>query len=236
MPAGLTAPELLAALAAAVAFWFVVLPRTGWSTVLLLAFLGAVVVGKVFPALYPRPGGSPRLDFLGQMMWFRMGVLAFVSFGEMRSARLGFLPEGREWLTGMKWFVLFLPVAWACNGVLGFVHYRAPVLPGWQAAALAAGTFAGVLWVVALGEEFFFRGVLQPLMTKWMGAAGGLAVTSLLFGSVHLWFRQFPNWRMAILASLAGVFYGLAFRERGGVRAAMVTHALVVTVWRTFFA
>jgi membrane protease YdiL (CAAX protease family) len=225
----------LAALAAVVAFWFVILPRQGWSTVLLLAFLGAVVEWKLFPALYPRPSAALRVDFLGQMMWFRLGILSFVSFAEMRSIRLGFLPDRGEWLTGAKWFVLFLPVAWVANWLIGFAHYRPSILPEWQAAALAVGTFAGVLWVVALGEEFFFRGVLQPLMTKWMGSAGGLVLTSLLFGSVHLWFRQFPNWRMAALAALAGVFYGLAFREAGGIRAAMVTHALVVTTWRTFF-
>ena len=56
------------------------------------------------------------------------------------------------------------------------------------------------------------------------------------FGSVHLWFKPFPNWRFAIMAALAGVFYGLAFQKEKSVRASAVTHALTVTVWRLFVA
>jgi hypothetical protein len=32
------------------------------------------------------------------------------------------------------------------------------------------------------------------------------------------------------------VFYGIAFLKAQSVRASMVTHALVVTTWRMFFA
>ena len=61
-------------------------------------------------------------------------------------------------------------------------------------------------------------------------------MTSLLFGAAHLWFRDFPNWRMAAVAAVAGVFYGLAFRQAKSIRASMVTHALTVTAWRVFFS
>ena len=39
-----------------------------------------------------------------------------------------------------------------------------------------------------------------------------------------------------VLAAVAGVFYGMAFRTGKGIRAAMVTHALTVTTWKTFFS
>jgi len=51
----------------------------------------------------------------------------------------------------------------------------------------------------------------------------------------NLWYRPFPNWRIAILAAVAGVFYGLAYRQARSIRASMVTHALTVTAWRLFF-
>jgi membrane protease YdiL (CAAX protease family) len=90
--------------------------------------------------------------------------------------------------------------------------------------------------VVALGEEFFFRGLLQQWITGWLhNDWAGLLVTSLLFGSVHLWYRPFPNWRIAALAGVAGVFYGMAYRQARSIRASMVTHALTVTAWRLFF-
>ena len=40
---------------------------------------------------------------------------------------------------------------------------------------------------------------------------------------------------MALIAGIAGCFYGRAFQRAGSIRAGMVTHALVVTVWRTVF-
>ena len=58
---------------------------------------------------------------------------------------------------------------------------------------------------------------------------------AVIFGLVHLPFRGFPNWTFASLAALAGLFYGRAYIEGRGVRAAMVTHALVNTVWRVLF-
>jgi len=90
--------------------------------------------------------------------------------------------------------------------------------------------------VVALSEEFFFRGLLQRWIEEWSGwPVVAIGVASALFGLVHLGYRQFPNWQMAVLAGVMGVFYGLAYRTGGGVRAAMVAHALVVTTWKTFF-
>jgi membrane protease YdiL (CAAX protease family) len=87
--------------------------------------------------------------------------------------------------------------------------------------------------VLALGEEFLARGLLQQWISDWTGRPGvGLALASIAFGSSHLWFRDFPNWRWAILTTALGWFCGKAYNEAGGIRAAMVTHALVVTLWQ----
>src|SRR5207249_1374787 len=40
---------------------------------------------------------------------------------------------------------------------------------------------------------------------------------------------------LAPVAAVAGVFYGLSFRQAHSIRASMVTHALAVTAWRMFF-
>jgi membrane protease YdiL (CAAX protease family) len=63
----------------------------------------------------------------------------------------------------------------------------------------------------------------------------GLIAASILFGAVHLMYRQFPNWRFAVVGGASGIFYGLAFLKAKSVRASMVTHALVVATWRVFF-
>jgi membrane protease YdiL (CAAX protease family) len=90
------------------------------------------------------------------------------------------------------------------------------------------------MWVVALGEEFLFRGLLQQWTAVWFGNEWlALALASLLFGAVHLWSR---GWQFAFLAAVAGVFYGLAFRQAKSIRASMVTHALTVTTLRLFYS
>jgi membrane protease YdiL (CAAX protease family) len=103
--------------------------------------------------------------------------------------------------------------------------------------ATAPLTFLGFLWVVALGEEFLARGLLQQWISDWTGRPGaGLAFASIAFGFTHLWYGDFPNWKSAILTTALGWFCGKAYNEAGGIRAAMVTHALVVTVRQTLFA
>jgi membrane protease YdiL (CAAX protease family) len=125
-----------------------------------------------------------------------------------------------------------LPAAWAA-GIIRLAEWKGP----WLTLGAAAGTFFGVLWVVALSEEFFFRGLLQQWLEQFTGrAAAALLLASALFGAAHLGFRQFPNWQFALLAAAMGVVYGLAFRAGGGIRAAMVAHALVVVIWRVGFA
>ena len=227
----------IAGLAGAASFWYVWLPHKAPSDVLFLFFMAVVAVMKVFHQLYVSPHPKLPLDVLGQLMWIRTGVFAMLSVRRVRGVGFGFWPEAREWKIGAMYYALFLPVAAALAWAIGFAKPHLPA-PGWERISLLAiGTFFGILWVVALGEEFFFRGLLQQWISAWMSSEwSGLAMTSLLFGSVHLWFRTFPNWRFAALAAVAGLFYGLAFREGRGIRASMVAHALTVTTWRLFFS
>src|SRR5260370_1330952 len=110
-------------------------------------------------------------------------------------------------------------------------------IPRSMPADLLFLAFLGLLWVVGISEEFFFRGFLQRLLARgFHSEVLGLIVASIIFGLAHLPFRQFPNWRFAIVAGAAGIFYGLAFLKAKSVRASMVTHALLVTTWRVFFA
>ena len=50
-------------------------------------------------------------------------------------------------------------------------------------------------WVVAVSEEFFFRGLLQKWLTAWTARPNlALIATSLLFGAAHLlWASDYPH-------------------------------------------
>lgn len=227
----------IAGLAALASFWFVVLPGRTASDLFFLGMVGVVAFSKILQTQYPIPHDRLPMGILGQMMWIRTAAFVLLSIRRVQGIGFGFWPEARHWRIGLLYYLAFLPAAAV---VVWAIRFGVPHLPsaGWtRIPVLAIGTFFGILWVVALGEEFFFRGLLQQWASKWFGSEWiALVATSLLFGAVHFWYGHFPNWQMACLAAIAGVFYGLAFRQGKSIRASMVTHALTVTTWRVFFS
>jgi membrane protease YdiL (CAAX protease family) len=76
--------------------------------------------------------------------------------------------------------------------------------------------------VAPLAEELFFRGFLQPLMVRSLGAIAGIVVTSFLFGCLH-GAQNAWSWPIVSLITLAGVAFGLV-RHFGSTRSSMLTH------------
>jgi membrane protease YdiL (CAAX protease family) len=167
-----------------------------------------------------------------------VAALAVLAIRGNVQAEYRFLPSRKEWLTGLRYFGMMLPVIAFAYWALGLVRLRPHPNGAGPTVLLGIGTFLAILWVVALSEEFFFRGLLQQWLERWTGKPNtALVVAALLFGCAHLGFhRIFPNWRWAIVAGILGVFCGLAWRSARSVQAAMVTHALIVTVWQVFLS
>jgi membrane protease YdiL (CAAX protease family) len=226
----------IAALSGVASFWFVLLPAVPAADLFFLIFIAIVWLSRILQPYYPHVNRIP-MEALLQLMWFRTGLLSMLTIRRVQNVGFGFWPQKREWKIGAIYFLIFLPLAAVIAWWIGFLGKARP-FAGWERTSLlVVGTFFGVLWVLALGEEFFFRGLLQQWMTRWFGSEwAGLIGASLVFGAAHLWFRgAFPNWRIAIIATLLGLCCGLAFRQTRSIRASMVTHALAVTVWRVFF-
>jgi membrane protease YdiL (CAAX protease family) len=228
---------ILAILAGSASFWYVIFPHTALTDILYLIAMAAVWLTKVIPQQYASPHPRLPLAVLGQLMWFRTGLFSMISIRRTRNIGFGFWPQASEWRIGALYFGALLPVAAGAGWALRFAqpHLR---YTGWEKLPLGVvATFFGTLWVLALGEEFFFRGLLQQWLAEWLHKEwAALLIASACFGSVHLWYGSFPNWRFAVLAGVAGIFYGLAFRQARSIRASMVTHALTVTTWRIFFS
>jgi membrane protease YdiL (CAAX protease family) len=206
------------------------------ADLLYLCLFAAIILLKVFTRVYPPIAipHLPKLDVstLGHVMLVRVMAFSFVAIRGNVDADYRFLPTAREWLAGLRWFAILLPVTGAEYWVLGLVKLR----PHPMNFLLVIGTFFGILWVVAISEEFIFRGLLQPwLERRTSSPVIALVATSLLFGSIHLDFHgTFPNWRFSICAAMLGLFCGLARRQTGGIQAGMVAHALTVAVWKMF--
>jgi membrane protease YdiL (CAAX protease family) len=227
----------LAAVAGLASFWYVLLPHKGGTDLLFLLLMTVVFIANITSKQFANPSPKLRLDILGRVMLIRTGALAMLSVRRVKGVGFGFWPSGREWLIGLAWFAGFIPVAALVGRFIGFTPFHPPP-PGFdRVTVLALGTFFGTLWVLAVSEEFFFRGLLQQWMGQWLHNEWlGLVVAAMIFGSAHLWLHAFPNWRVSILAGILGIFCGLAFRQARSIRAPMVTHALTVTVVRLFFS
>ncbi len=239
--AGMSANDSLYLLIAAlfvVSFWHLLLPESTLTDALLLVILTALILVPWFKDLYPVTESGLKLNALSKLLWLRIGINVFLYIRRFPIPRVGFVPNRKEWLQGALYFALFLATLVPIGLYVGFLKIQLPNVDAWQVPLLAIGWFLALLLFLAYGEEFMVRGVLQQLIAKSMGGfVVPLLVTSLLFGAIHLGFRdQFPNWRFAAVSALAGVFYGLAFHQAKSLRAAMVTHALTVTAWNVFFA
>ena len=235
IPTGEFTPLALAVLliiATAVSFWYVAWPAGALADAAFLIVPVAAVIANVFHLLYRSPIAKVDVSILGHIMIIRTAALALLTIRGHAGVEFRFLPNRREWLGGARYFVMLLPVTGLVYWALGLVRLRPHPLN----AGLAAATFLGILWVVALSEEFFFRGLLLPWLAKWTRSeTGALIITSVLFGAVHLGFQhKWPNWRFATVAAVAGFFYGLAWRTTRSIQTSMVTHALTVTFWRVF--
>jgi hypothetical protein len=102
--------------------------------------------------------------------------------------------------------------------VLGVIHWA----PKWPDQSWL--WIANNLLLVTLVEEALFRGYIQGGLSRFFkhlpyGENLALLLASLVFGLAH----GGAGWQWVLLASLAGVGYGLAYRF-GGLGAAIATH------------
>jgi membrane protease YdiL (CAAX protease family) len=222
----------LIALALALGLWYRVLPPVPLADVGFLVLFAAVKLGRYGGPIYPAPYKGVEIGILADLALVNMTVLALMLERRIRETGYGFLPTGRDWRIGLRNYLYFLPVGAVLAHLLPVGRLVTPSDP-----LKLIGYFLGFLFALTLAEEFIFRGVLQQWLEDWTWSRqAALVLTSLIFGAAHLWFRHFPNWQWMIIASALGWFCGRSRNQAGSIRAAMVTHTLVITTWRAFFA
>ena len=115
---------------------------------------------------------------------------------------------------------------------LHFLHL-APATSRWTGLPL---TLLGTFVLTAWPEEFLFRGLLQNCLRRtFRGENAGWIAAALIFGVSHIANGPFPNWRYAVLASVAGLGYGWAWKKTGSIFPGAVVHAFVDVTWHFFF-
>lgn len=224
------------ALALVVGLWYRVLPPSRITDLAFLGLFAAVILGgysnAIYAPLHPNFKDLKNIIVIPHLSLISMSVMALMLQRRVPETGYGFVPNAREWRIGLLNIAYFVPIGLPLALLLHATHFGPPK-PIWY----IAGTFVGMFCVLSLSEEFLLRGVLQQWIEDWTASRGGaLLLTSAIFGLLHLWLGGFPNWRWALVAGVLGWFCGRARNQAGSIRASMVTHALVATTWRAFFA
>ena len=94
-----------------------------------------------------------------------------------------------------------------------------------------------IFLLTAWPEELLFRGLLQNSLSRtFSNDAAGWFTASAVFGLAHITNNGvFPNWRYALLATIAGIFYGRTWRKTNSIFTSAIVHALVDTTWHLMF-
>ncbi len=193
---------------------------------LVLALVGLTVDLRWFESAWPA-----HLSVFNKILLLDAGIYGFLGVRRLDSAGFDLRLRLRDLRTGGRELLLYAPLAIALGLALEFLHINPQ--PRWVLHAPFALLFT--FFLIAVPEELFFRGWLQNLLARRMGRNPALAVTAMLFGLAHFNKRAIHfNWRYVLLAALAGVFYGRAWRRDRRVGAAAVTHAAVDTLWSLF--
>jgi membrane protease YdiL (CAAX protease family) len=90
----------------------------------------------------------------------------------------------------------------------------------------------------ALPEEILFRSLIQNLLMLRFGFTNAiLLAAAVVFGCSHLnnGAPAAPNWRYAIVATIAGFTFGKVFQKAGSVLSSAGCHAMVNAVKYFFF-
>jgi len=197
--------------------------RGNWRDFLLLAVLGLAVDLRWFQPAWPS-----GLTAIGKMLLLDAGIFAFLVVRQLDGVGFDLRLRVRDVLIGLREFSVYAPAALVLGLTLGFLHLHATLPAPLHASAAFIFTFL----FIAIPEELFFRGWLQNLIERRLGRTPALLVTAILFGLAH-WNKRTTsfNWQYVLLAALAGVFYGRAWRAERRVGASAITHASVDTVW-----
>ncbi len=218
-----------------------------WDALAILAIWFPVELGWV---------SGPPLPFRHGVMGFgsllAMPVALYTFLAVRRVSGMGFRLDlrGSDLQWAVIYFLAFMPFALAIGLPTGFIapSEHAPNV------ARAIGTLVAIFLFTGIPEEVLFRGLILNLLaqrlqerSRWKPVS--LVVSSVIFGWAHVNNHVPPlaqwdlgplgsltvPWVYVLLATIAGVFYGLAYLKTGRVTAAALTHALVDAVWSLAF-
>jgi hypothetical protein len=201
--------------------------KFAWQDAVVLLFLALALEFRLLSGAWPYPG----LGSLPKLYLADVALYAYLVVRRLERVGYSFAPSLSAFTIGLREWAFFAPIGIGLGLALQFIHFI-PRQPSLMSVLL--GLIATFL-LTAVPEELFFRGILQNLLEPRIGPLKSLLVASALFGLSHFHKGAIFNWRYVLLAFLAGIFYGRAWRSRRQLLASSTTHTLVDVVWSLWF-
>ena len=196
-----------------------------WRDFLILAVLGLAVDLRWFERAWPA-----HLSAFNKILLLDAGIWAFLVVRQLDGVGFNLRLRPHDIGIGLRELAFYTPIAIPLGLSLGFLHLHPHPHVPWLARLPWAFLFT--FFFIAVPEELFFRGWLQNLLERRIGRHWALFLTAMFFGLSHFNKRAVHfNWRYVLLAALAGIFYGRAWRQQRRVGASVITHACVDTIW-----
>ena len=186
--------------------------------------------------LVPRPAQA-FLHSVAYGIAILLGLVLFTGFRSFPGMKYNLPRRWSDFGLPAAAFALTAPVLMLVGIALGFIP-----MPHWPAGAATGGRLAGAFGLILVGtalpEEILFRSLIQNLIQLRFGASWRtLLAASLIFGCAHLdnGPQPLPNWRYMILATIAGVAYGMVFQRSSTVLSSAALHSMVDWTKHFFF-
>lgn len=229
----------------------VLLHRKKENTFSIWFFLAIVAVWfandlKVVPDVSLPISGGVSVPKLMGVIWL---MYLFLVYRELENVGFTYNLKSRDFKTASIFFGIFIAFFALPIGIsTGFISSSKHVMPVYRWPIVAIG----IMFFIAVIEEFIFRGLILNLVRKTIHGKKSvwiaLIASSVMFGFAHADHHKFPEfiislpligtfafpWVYVLLATVAGIFYGLTYIRTGKITAAALTHCLVDTLWRIF--
>jgi len=185
-------------------------------------------------SLVPRPAQG-FLHSVAYGIAILLALVLFIGFRSVAGLKFNLPRHARDYWLPLAAFAVTAPVL-AIGGVaIGFIPpLHAPTQSAGRMMFASLIIFAGT----ALPEEILFRSLIQNFLELRFGASiRTLLIAAFIFGCAHLdnGPQPLPNWRYMILATIAGVAYGIVFRKSSTVLSSALLHMLVDWTKHFFF-
>jgi uncharacterized protein len=180
------------------------------------------------------PYGGPAIGYVATMLFALSVALATFLFVRQFDGVGYNIVWGRDALFAVViHFALLAVILIPLGSALHFIRFD-PSQAHWRSLPTDA---LSIFLLTAWPEELLFRGLLQNSLSRTLSnETGGWFAASIIFGLAHIANNGvFPNWRYALLATIAGIFYGRTWRKTNSIFTSAIVHALVDTIWHVAF-